>query len=234
MTASSGFRPPDWWTRRWATCSREASRSPSGPATSSTRTRRGSTRTTASASSSTPSPRRSATTGASCIPGWRSRWGGDRRGRSLRGQNLLEEPERPRVIRLPQPEQRLPPDGGVPVGPRDPDEDRHALVMAELGEREHCLLPHVAVLLLVLREVGETPGGGVAGVLAQPEDRVLPDRFRNPVILGQRQQIGPHLRAVGDRRGEDGAVRPSLPARAPPPSPGWAPPPPPRAHSPPT
>src|SRR5262245_51850436 len=51
-------------------------------------------------------------------------------------QDLLEERERPRVLRLAEPEHRLLADLPGPVGARDPDEVRHALVGRELAQRE--------------------------------------------------------------------------------------------------
>src|SRR5690242_3115925 len=105
-------------------------------------------------------------------------WGHGRRlrGRTVRrlsglGEELLEERQGPRVVRLAQPEDRLLPDLGVLVLARDPDQGRNPLVPGTLGEREDRLPPHLAVLGLVAGEGIEPAGRRLARGLGEPEDR---------------------------------------------------------------
>src|SRR5689334_2623806 len=66
-------------------------------------------------------------------------------------EQLLEQGNRSRIIRLAEPEHRLSSHFGIAMRLRDADQDRDALVLGALREREHDLLLHLAIHARVLR-----------------------------------------------------------------------------------
>src|ERR1700693_2362498 len=74
-------------------------------------------------------------------------------GKLLFRQEFLQQIDRARIMRLSQPEQRLLSDLRILVGPRDRDECWNSFVPRALGQREHCLLSHLAVDAIVEHEV---------------------------------------------------------------------------------
>src|SRR4030095_734686 len=86
-------------------------------------------------------------------------------------KNVLEELQRPRVARLTEPEHRLTPDLGIPVGAGHVDHLRYALVLRHLAEREDGLLLDLGVGIVIDR-VRDGLHRLRTGALGDPEQRV--------------------------------------------------------------
>src|SRR5689334_7872525 len=100
-------------------------------------------------------------------------------------QNLFEQTDRPRILALPQPEQRALPELTARAGARHPDEGRYPLVGRALGQGEHRLLPHFDVAPLVGRDRVEPARRRLAGRLPQPEHRLTPSLERERFLPGE-------------------------------------------------
>ena len=88
-------------------------------------------------------------------------------------QDFFEEIHRPLITGLPEPEDRLFADGGVGVGLRDFDEQRHRFVFRPLTDGEDGLLLHFRVGVRAVKRVFQRVQAAFARLLAKPEDRFL-------------------------------------------------------------
>src|ERR1700716_1937386 len=85
-------------------------------------------------------------------------------------QQLLEQVERARIVRLAQPEQRLFSNLRILVGSRDSDECGDTFVAGALRQCEYCLLANLAVDAIVENQRIEIGRCRVSRRLAEPEN----------------------------------------------------------------
>src|SRR5437879_5723448 len=122
------------------------------------------------------------------------------------GQQLMDERQRAGGLGVSQPERVLFRSPRTGVGARDADQGRHALVTRPLRQREHGALLHVEPDGGVVHQLSEPARGGLAGRLAEPEDRRAPRLARQRRRACEAQQVGPDRDAVRQDGGEHGVV----------------------------
>src|SRR4030095_15209702 len=88
-----------------------------------------------------------------------------------RPKDLFEELECSRVIRLAEPEHRLPPYFPVPVVARHVDQFAYSLAPRQLPEPYHRPLLDLGIRVAI-DGVGDSANGFVTGTLSHPEERV--------------------------------------------------------------
>src|SRR2546427_1794342 len=115
-------------------------------------------------------------------------------------QNVFEELDRTRIVRLSEPEHRLLADLGVPIAARDLDQLRHAFVLRHLAEREHRFLLHLGVGIVVNR-ARDRRERFLAGALREPEERLTAD-LPALVILRGVEKRRQRRRRLTDRQAE--------------------------------
>src|SRR2546430_1210486 len=118
-------------------------------------------------------------------------------------QQLLEEVERARVVRLAEPEQCLLSYLRILVRSRHRDQCRNAFLARTLRECEHRGLTDFAIDGVVADNVVEASRRRVAGGLAKPEHRRSSCTAWDVRIARDLDQCGPNVGAVGECRRED-------------------------------
>src|SRR5207253_6548017 len=124
----------------------------------------------------------------------------------LFGEDLLEQCDRPRVVRLTEPEEGLLTHARTGVGAGDADQGRHAFLMPQLRQGEHGALLHLELHARVVHQLAEPAGRGLAGRLTEPEDGRAPGLARQRGRAGETQQVGPDGDAVRQDGREYGVV----------------------------
>src|SRR5712692_7906250 len=129
-------------------------------------------------------------------------------------EDFFEKGQRPRIIRLPEPEHGLLPHFAIAIALRDFDQLGHAFVLRQLAQRKYGLLLHVRVRI-VFNCAGNRADRFLSGFVRQPEER-LPAHVAAFVLVR-------HANHLFDRSGLVGSPRARMPpARAPPNSgPSW-------------
>src|SRR5437667_2457188 len=121
-------------------------------------------------------------------------------------EQLLEQGERPGILGLAKPENRLAPELRVAVRARDADQGGNPLVAGPLGQREHGAFFHLDGDARVVHQVGESTRRRVARGLAEPEHGGAPRLVGNGCIAGEAEQVRPDRDAVREDGGEDGSA----------------------------
>src|SRR5439155_1632465 len=121
-------------------------------------------------------------------------------------EQLLEQGERPGILGLAKPENRLAPELRVAVRARDADQGGNALVAGPLGQREHGAFFHLDGDARVVHQVGESTRRRVARGLAEPEHGGAPRPVGNGCVAGEAEQVRPDRDAVREDGGEDGGT----------------------------